>query len=140
MPPKIDPTSTICITMQNTQYSLQFTNENYNYIQLTKNLKEIDTAIFTSISPNVNWQNPSHKVQFKYPFTRIYKQIHISAVSSNVGKLPITYLHRTSLGVLPSLLWIIGPPRYTRPDLTQGVMAHIRSLHYKVAMENTSQS
>jgi hypothetical protein len=88
MPPRIDPTRTIRITMQNTQYSLQLTNDNYNPIQLTQNLKEIDTAIFAAISPNINWHNPSHRVQSKYPFTRIFKQIHMSTMSSDIGKLP----------------------------------------------------
>lgn len=96
MLPQIDPTNTIRIIMQNTQHSLQLTNNKYNSIQLTRNLKEAHTAIFAAISPNINWHNPSHKIQFKYPFTRMFQQTHISAVSSDVGKLP-NYIYTPTL-------------------------------------------
>jgi hypothetical protein len=68
MPPMIDPTRTMRIIMQNPQYSLQLTNENVNTLQLTSNLKELSTAVFVAISPNINWHNPSHRAQFKHPF------------------------------------------------------------------------
>jgi hypothetical protein len=74
--------------MQNPQYSLQLTNENIDTIQLTQRLKELSTSVFTAISPNINWHNPSHWSQFKRPFKRSFKQIHISATSNDVGKLP----------------------------------------------------
>lgn len=88
MPPKIDPTRILRIVMQNPQFSLQLTNENYNTLKLTNNLKELSTAVFVAISPNVNWHNPSHRAKFKYPFNRAFKQVHLSSTSSEVGLLP----------------------------------------------------
>jgi hypothetical protein len=96
MPPMIDPTHTMRIIMQNPQYSLQLTNENVNTLQLTSNLKELSTAVFVAISPNINWHNPSHKAQFKHPFNRTFKQVHISATASDVGLLP-NYKHTQTL-------------------------------------------
>jgi hypothetical protein len=87
-PPKIDTTRTLRIVMQNPQFSLQLTNENYNTLKLTKNLKELSTAVFVAISPNVNWHNPSHRAKFKYPFNHAFKQVHLSSTSSEVGLLP----------------------------------------------------
>jgi hypothetical protein len=86
--PQIDPTGTLQIIMQNPQYSLQLTNENINTVQLTQRLKELSTSVFTAISPTINGQNPSHWSQFKHPFKIIFKQTHISATSSDIGKLP----------------------------------------------------
>jgi hypothetical protein len=95
-PPQIDPTRTLRVIMQNPQYSLQLTNENFTSIQLTQRSKELSTAIFTAISPNKNWHNPSHWTQFKHPFKRVFKQIHITATSSDVGKLS-HYITNTNL-------------------------------------------
>jgi hypothetical protein len=86
LPPLIDPTKTLRILTQNTQYSLQLTNENYHTMHLTQRLKELSTAVFVAISPNINWHNSSHLTRFKYPFQRIFKQIHISATSSDIPR------------------------------------------------------
>jgi hypothetical protein len=76
------------IIMQNPQFSLQLTNENIYTSQLAARLQESSAAVFVAISPNVNWHNPSHKAQFKHPFNRTFKQIHMSTTASDVGLLP----------------------------------------------------
>jgi hypothetical protein len=87
--PPIDPTRTLRLIMQNTQYSLQLTNENANMMQLIQNPKQMETSVFVAISPNVKWHNPLNKVLFKCPFNLLYKQVYICS-SSDLG---FTQLH-----------------------------------------------
>jgi hypothetical protein len=81
----IDPTKTLRIVMQNTQYALQLTNDVSEQIRIIHNVKELQASMLITISPNVNFCNPSNVAQFKYPFRRAFNQIYVSAVSSNVG-------------------------------------------------------
>jgi hypothetical protein len=41
----IDPTKTLCIVMQNTQYALQLTNDVSEQIQIINNIKELDALM-----------------------------------------------------------------------------------------------
>jgi hypothetical protein len=94
--PSIDPTTTMHIIMQNTQYSLQLSNDEATAIQTILNLKTLGASIYTAISPNINWCNSSNTVSFKRKFTKEFKQIHINATSSNIGKHP-NYFHQQNL-------------------------------------------
>jgi hypothetical protein len=49
------------------------------------NLHQIKASIYTALSPNINFCNPSHKVTFKKTFTKTYKQVHLSATSCKIG-------------------------------------------------------
>lgn len=82
----IDPTKTLRVIMQNTQMTFQLTNSEHKKLQAIENLHTLHTSVFVAISPNINWHNPSHWVQFKAPFKHTNKQIHISATSSDIGK------------------------------------------------------
>jgi hypothetical protein len=81
----IDSAKKLRIVMQNTYNALQLTNDPSEYIQIINNLQQLEASIFMAISPNINWCNPSHKAQFKHPFLRAYRQVHISSTSSAVG-------------------------------------------------------
>jgi hypothetical protein len=83
-----DPSKNLRIMMQNTQFTFQITNEDHEKLHAIEQLYNLQTSIFVSISPNVNWNNPSHWVSFKQPFKRTFQQIHISATSSDIGKEP----------------------------------------------------
>ncbi len=48
-------------------------------------LKELEASIFIAISPNLNFGNSSNEVRFKQHFQRRYQQVHVSAVSSDIG-------------------------------------------------------
>jgi hypothetical protein len=81
----VDPTATLRIIMQNPQYALQLTNENAPLIQTILNLKQLEVSIFVVISPNINWCNKSNWITFKRLFKKQYQQLHISAISSDIG-------------------------------------------------------
>lgn len=81
----MDSTKSLRIIVQNTQYALQISNDYSERMQIIDSLQELDASIFIAISPNINFCNPSHKAQFKHPFNRAFKQVHLSAVSSDVG-------------------------------------------------------
>jgi hypothetical protein len=83
-----DPSKNLRIVMQNTQFTFHITNEDHEKLHAIEQLYNLQTSIFVSISPNVNWNNPSHWVSFKQPFKRTFQQIHISATSSDIGKEP----------------------------------------------------
>jgi hypothetical protein len=92
----INSSETLRITIQNPQYALQLTNDFSEKMQVINNLKELNAAVFVIISPNVNFCNPSNKVQFKSPFQRMYQQVHISTTSSDVGFIQ-QYFNRPNL-------------------------------------------
>jgi hypothetical protein len=75
--PSIDPTTTLRIIMQNTQYSMQLTQDDEKTLQTIANLKSLEASIFTAISPNINWNNASNVVAFKRKFNHAYNQVHI---------------------------------------------------------------
>jgi hypothetical protein len=86
--PPHDPQTTLQIVMQNTQYSLQLTQEDASALHTITNLKSIGASIFTAISPIVNWCNASNHINFKRKSNKAFQQIHISATSSNIGHDP----------------------------------------------------
>lgn len=96
--PSPDPTKTLRIIMQNTQYSMQLSQEDEATIQTISNLKALGASIFTAISPNINWCNSSNTVNFKKKFQRTYQQVHLSAASSDMGKDPNYFQQRHLTG------------------------------------------
>jgi hypothetical protein len=102
--PHMDPTTTMRIFMQNTQYSLQLANDEATTTQTILNLKTLGASVFTAISPNVNWCNSSATASFKRRFTKEFTQIHINSTSNNIGMHP-NYFNQQNLtgGLLHSL-------------------------------------
>ncbi len=88
--------TTLRIIMQNTQYSMQLTQDDENTLQTIANLKSLEASIFTAISPNINWSNASNVVAFKRKFHHAYKQVHMSVSSSDIGLDP-HYFHQKQL-------------------------------------------
>jgi hypothetical protein len=95
-PQTIDPTVTLRIIAQNPQHSLQASYENEAFIQTLVNLQDLQTSIYSAISPNINFCNPSHTTSFKNQFRRVFKQAHVSAASCEIGLQP-TYKNRYNL-------------------------------------------
>lgn len=93
---QIDSTKTFRIIMQNPQFALQITKGNHEHIQLIKHLSDLQVSSFAAISPNVNFCNMSNIAKFKYPFRQIFQQVHVSASSSDFGRLPL-YTKRETL-------------------------------------------
>jgi hypothetical protein len=92
----IDPTKTFRCILQNPQYSTQLSYNNNELMEAIHNLKNLQASMFAISSPNINWHNPSHWVQFKRNFQSQYQQVHISATSSDIGKEP-NYINRPLL-------------------------------------------
>lgn len=101
--PPMDPTTTMLIFMQNTQYSLQLSNDEATTTQTILNLKTLGASVFTAICSNVNWCNSYTTASFKRRFTKEFKQIHINT-SNNIGMHP-NYFNQQNLtgGLLHSL-------------------------------------
>ncbi len=84
----MDPTKTLRIVAQNTQNSLQITNDSSEMMQTIMHLKEIEAYMFIGISLNINSGNPSNIVRLKQQFQRRYQQVRVLAISSNIGAQP----------------------------------------------------
>jgi hypothetical protein len=69
---------------------------NHDNIQLIQHLYDLQVSSFAAISPNINFCNNSHIAKFKWPFRQLFKQVHISASSSNFGHQP-QYKNRETL-------------------------------------------
>jgi len=52
------------------------------------NLKSNGIQMFAPISPNVNWHNQSNWIRTKQLFWPTFQQLHMSAVSSDIGLEP----------------------------------------------------
>jgi hypothetical protein len=72
--------------MQNPLFSLQLSRNNHKITQVIQNLQTLQASSFAIISPSVNFCNTSHAIEFKKQFKTSYKQTHISASYSNMGK------------------------------------------------------
>ncbi len=72
--------------MQNTQHSFKLDCDNLDISNIASNLKNIGAFVFAPISPNVNWHNISNFRKTKSAFREISPDIHISSVSSDMGK------------------------------------------------------
>ncbi len=86
------------IIMQNTQYSMQLTKNNPNIPQTLLNLKQLEALVFMANSPNINWCNKSNQIAIKHHLWRAYKQVHILAISGDIGKDPHYFQWPTLIG------------------------------------------
>jgi hypothetical protein len=82
--------------MQNPQYALQLSKANYEIISVVQNPQSLGANIFSAISPNINWHNPTHCTSLKYPFQWAFQQVHLSATASDMGKHP-QHINRSTL-------------------------------------------
>ncbi len=55
----INPSKTLRISMQNTQFSFQIYGDGLELHDIIQNLQQIDAHIFVPISPNINWNYQS---------------------------------------------------------------------------------
>ncbi len=101
-PTNIDPKTTFRIVMQNPQFSMQLTKDNYEIMQIIQNLTTLQTSAFAIISPNINYCNMSNIIKFTRPFKRTFKQTQ-------------PYYHLT-----------IGHPKYAPQNTTKGDMEHFQ--------------
>jgi hypothetical protein len=77
---------------------MQLTKDNPNIPRTLLNLKQLEASVFVAISPNVNWCNTSNHIAMKHYFRKAYKQVHISATSSDLGKDPQYFQRPTLIG------------------------------------------
>jgi hypothetical protein len=94
--PLIDPSKTLRVVMQNPQHSFRLHNNNIELLQMIENVKTLDAGLLAVISPNANWCNTSNWATAKNIFRKSYQQVHLSAISSNIGK-DREYLHNPIL-------------------------------------------
>jgi hypothetical protein len=74
---------------------------------IIQNLKKLDISMFCPISPNVNWHNSSNRSRTHQIFCLHFSQVHLSAVSSDIGLDPL-YLKKHLIGgsaILTFGLW-----------------------------------
>lgn len=106
--PVIDKTKVLRIVMQNTQHSFNIHGDKVELHQLMLNLQSIGAGAFVAISPNVNWCNTSHWATTKNIFRKPFNQVHLSAVSCDIG-YEKKYLHYPTLvggnAILTFNLW-----------------------------------
>ena len=55
----INPSKTLRISMQNTQFSFQIYGDGLELHDIIQNLQQIDAHIFVPINPNINWNYQS---------------------------------------------------------------------------------
>jgi hypothetical protein len=72
--------------MQNTQHSIQIYGDAIDLPTRIKNLQSIEAGMFVPISPNINWTNTSNWPRTRYHFRPHFPHVHLSAVSSEIGK------------------------------------------------------
>jgi len=89
LPPKIDPTKTIRIIAQNPQYALQLGYNNSDALSTIDNLISLQASVYAASSPNFNWHNSTNIATFKYPLQMAYQHLHLSAITSDMGKTTI---------------------------------------------------
>jgi len=86
----VNKTNTLRICFQNTQFAFQLYNGDIEIQQIIRNLVNLEVGIFVPISPNVNWENNSNWVRIKQLFTGVSRPVHLTAMSSTIGKIHIT--------------------------------------------------
>ena len=66
----IDPTRSLWICLQNTQFAFQLYNDRINLSQIIESLICLNAQMFVPISLNINWNNPSNWVRTKTFFLK----------------------------------------------------------------------
>jgi len=116
--PEIDHTKILRVRMQNTQHSFQLYGDNIHMLNITYNLKSIGAFMSTPISPNVNWKNLSNWSRTHQIFRHLFNQVHLSAVSRNIG-CEKEYINKTLIGgsaLLTFGLWASKVSHYTQDN------------------------
>jgi len=89
--PPTDPTKVLRICMQNTQKSFRLNNDGIDFPMIINNLKMSEISVFSPISPDVNWKNINNWIRTKNIFCPHFNQVHLSAVSSDIGNEPLYF-------------------------------------------------
>jgi hypothetical protein len=105
--PQADPCKVLRICMQNTQHDFRLHSDGIEIKTIIDHLYSLGATMFVPISPNINWKNGNNWSKTRQLFRPRFKQIHLSAVSSDIGLEPL-YLHRHLIGgsaILTFGLW-----------------------------------
>jgi hypothetical protein len=92
--PAIDKTKILRVCLQNTQHSINISGDGLELSYMMMNLAELNVSLYTPISPNVDWKNPSNWAKTCRFFRNTFQQVHLSAVSSDIGLGPI-YINKS---------------------------------------------
>jgi len=95
--PSIDNTETLLICMQNSQYAFQIYGDGIKIQSIIDNLKNTGATMYAPIRSNINWHNNMNWTQTKHLFRPAFHQVHISAISSDVG-LEVEYKNKSLVG------------------------------------------
>jgi hypothetical protein len=105
--PTIDPCKILRVCMQNTQHDFKLYGDGLEMHTLQNHLITLGISLFAPISPNINLQNLSNWSRARNIFRQAFKQVHLSASSSDIGKDPL-YLNKHLIGdsaILTFGLW-----------------------------------
>jgi hypothetical protein len=83
--------------MQNTQHDFKLHGDGIKISTMVDNLISLGVTMFSPISPNINWKNGMNWSRTRQIFRRKFKQVHLSAVSSDIGLNPL-YLPKHLIG------------------------------------------
>lgn len=92
---------------------------------IISHLVSIGVSMFIPISPNINWKNISSWSRTKQLFRTHFKQVHLSAISSDMGLHPL-YFHKNLIGgsaILTFGLWASKISTSFADDSGQGIFS-----------------
>ncbi len=84
--PPIDTSKVLRICMQKPQHSFQIYGDTIDLPSIVTNLQSVGANMYIPISPNVNWNTSSTWPRTHHLFCSHFYQVHLSAVSSDIGK------------------------------------------------------
>jgi hypothetical protein len=105
--PIVDHTKILRACAQNTQHSFKLYGDDILLCSSIDNLLELGASMCDPISPNINWHNPLNWLRTRHLFQQNFKQVHLSAVSSDIG-LEKQYIDKSLIGgsaILTFGLW-----------------------------------
>jgi len=77
--------------MQNTQNSFRIYGDGIEMPNMIGNLLSLAVSMFCPISPDVNWKNTYNWLRTKCIFQPSFKQVHLLAISSDIGTDPLYF-------------------------------------------------
>ena len=95
----MDHTHFLRVRIQNTQHSFNLYGDGIEIESSIDNLHELGAFMFAPIRPNVNWHNQNNWVSSKQLFHPCFQQVHVLAVSSDIGLEP-QFAQRNLIGGL----------------------------------------
>jgi len=78
-------------TNQTSLYSFRVHGDGIDLPNIISNLKNFGVSIFSPISPDVNWKKSHNWIHTKNSFCPYFKQVHLSAVSSDIVLDPLHF-------------------------------------------------